>query len=429
MPLWREEISAAGALNPSAINTGKPMATYRYRGRDRTGRVVVGRVEASSPEAAGTQLYQQGYYPTAIEKEPESTPSALARLFQGLRGIGLEEILLFSQQLSTLYKAGLPLLTALSSLKEQTENTKFRKVIEDVGHLIEGGSTLFQAISTHPRVFPSIYCHMVRVGETTGRLGEALDRFVMLEQRAIRTRQKIKEAMRYPKLVLLSLVLASGVLIVFVIPRFAQIFSQFKTPLPLPTRVMIATNKIFQHYGPYVLLLMAVLFFLGRRFLQTPRGKFFWDRMKIRLPLLGPLFLKADLSRFAYSFVMLNQSGIPILQALEITSKTLDNTLLVRAVERIAEQIQEGWPLAEAMRESGRFTPMVIQMVSVGEASGTLDAMLMRVTEYYDIEVENGIRRLSTYIEPILTIVIAGAVLFLALAVFLPWWNLASLFR
>lgn len=405
------------------------MATYRYRGRDRTGRVVVGHVEASSLEAAGNHLYQQGYYPTAIEKEGRGSSLNLSRLLSRFRGVGIEELLLFSQQLSTLYKAGLPLLTALSSLKEQTEHVQFREVIGNVARLIEGGSSLFEAISRHPQVFPSVYRHMVRVGETTGRLGETLDRFVMLEQRALRTRQKIKEAMRYPKIVMASLALAFAVLITFVIPRFAQIFTQFKTDLPLPTRIMITVNAFFQRYAPYLLMLTAAVILFVTKFLSTPKGKSLWDRIKIRLPFVGPLLLKADLSRFAYSFVMLNQSGIPILQALEITSKTLDNFLLVRAVERISEQIQEGWPLAEAMRESGRFTPMVIQMVAVGEASGTLDAMLMRVTEHYDIEVENGLRRLSTYIEPLLTVTIAAAVLFLALAVFLPWWNLASLFR
>lgn len=390
--------------------------------------MVVGRLEAPTLEAAGNQLFRQGYYPTAIEKE-EASALNLSSLFDRFRKVDLEEVLLFSQQLSTLYKAGLPLLTALSSLKEQNENRKFREVIEDICRLIEGGSTLFEAIAKHPEVFPSVYSHMVRVGEVTGRLGEALDRFVTLEQRSMRTRQKIKEAMRYPKLVVLSLILAFAVLITFVIPRFAQIFAQFKTPLPLPTRIMITINTIFQNYALYVLLLITALFLLLRYLLRTSQGRFFWDRMKIRLPLLGPLFLKAELSRFTYSFVMLNQSGIPILQALEITAKTVDNTLLSKAIEKITARIQEGWPLAEAMRESGSFTPMVTQMVAVGETSGTLDTMLLRVTEHYDVEVENGIRRLSTYLEPILTLVIATGVLFLALAVFLPWWNLASLFR
>lgn len=390
--------------------------------------MVAGRLEAPTLEAAGNQLYRQGYYPTAIEKEEVSALN-LSSLFDRFRRVGLEELLLFSQELSTLYRAGFPLLTALWSLKEQNENRKFREVIEDICRLIEGGGTLFEAISKHPEVFPSVYSHMVRVGEVTGRLGEVLDRFVALEQRSMRTRQKIKEAMRYPKLVALSLILAFAVLITFVIPRFAQIFAQFKTPLPLPTRIMITINTIFQDYALYVLLLMIAFFLFVRRLLRTPQGRFFWDRMKIRLPLLGPLFLKAELSHFTYSFVMLNQSGIPILQALEITGKTVDNALLSKAIEKITVRIQEGWPLAEAMKESGSFTPMVTQMVAVGETSGTLDTMLLRVTEHYDVEVENGIRRLSTYLEPILTLVIATGVLFLALAVFLPWWNLASLFR
>jgi MSHA biogenesis protein MshG len=193
--------------------------------------------------------------------------------------------------------------------------------------------------------------------------------------------------------------------------------------------VMIGINKVFHTYWYIVLVALFGIPFLIRHYIRTPNGKYSWDLFKIRIPVFGPLFLKIALSRFAYIFVMLNRSGIPILQTLSITSSTIDNVILSQSIEEIGKKVREGSSLTDAMSQSGRFTPLVIQMLSVGESSGTLDEMLMRVTEYYDMEVENSIKKLSTYVEPTLTLFLGVVVLFLALAVFLPWWNLASLFR
>jgi MSHA biogenesis protein MshG len=270
---------------------------------------------------------------------------------------------------------------------------------------------------------------MVRAGETSGMLGEALDRFITLADRELRTQQRVKEATRYPKIVILSLTIAFAVLVTFVIPRFATVFAQFKTPLPLPTRIMIGINDIFQNYWYLVLIAVIGIPILLKRYLRTEKGRIFWDRLKIRIPVFGHLFLIATLSRFTHTFVMLNKSGIPILQTLEITSTTINNTSLSQSIEEISRTVREGRSLADAMRETGKFTPLVLQMVSVGESSGTLDQMLTRITEYYDVEVENMIKKMSTYIEPILTLFLGVVVLFLALAVFLPWWNMAKLFR
>jgi type II secretory pathway component PulF len=192
---------------------------------------------------------------------------------------------------------------------------------------------------------------------------------------------------------------------------------------------MIGINDIFQNYWYLVLIMVFGIPILLRRYLKTEKGRTFWDRLKMRIPVFGPIFLKIALSRFAYTFVMLNRSGIPILQTLEITSTTINNIILSQSIEEISRNVREGRSLADAMRETGRFTPLVLQMVSVGESSGTLDSMLMRITEYYDIEVDNLIKKMSTYIEPILTLFLGVVVLFLALAVFLPWWNMAKLFR
>ena len=405
------------------------MATFKYKVRDKSGNPVVGTIDAPNLQMAGDQLYTLGYFPISIEEIGEAISLDLSGLLTRFQKVKLDELIVFSQQLSTLYKAGLPLLSGLESITQQVKNKKFKMTLEEVRKQIEGGSTLNGALSKYPEVFSTIYVNMVRAGETSGMLGEALDRFITLSDREIRTQQRVKEATRYPKIVILSLTVAFAVLLTFVIPRFAQIFTQFKTPLPLPTRIMIGVNTVFQNYWYLVLGAIFGIPILLKRYLRTENGRYFWDRLKMRIPVFGSLFLKIALSRFAYTFAMLNRSGIPILQTLEITSTTINNITLSQSIEEISKNVREGRSLADAMRETEKFTPLIIQMVSVGESSGTLESMLMRITEYYDIEVDNTIKKISTYIEPFLTLFLGVVVLFLALAVFLPWWNMAKLFR
>lgn len=404
------------------------MPNFKYKVRDRNGQAIAGIIDAPTSQVAGDRLYQQGYFPITIEEEGKANFPDISNIYKRFKKVKAEELIFFSQQLSTLYKAGLPLLTGLLSLAEQSKNKKLKPVLEAVGHQIEEGSTLFDAMSKYPDIFPHLYVNMVRAGEASGRLGESLDRFVALAERELKTRQRVKGATRYPKIVVLSLVIAFAVLIAFVIPRFVQVFSRFNTPLPLPTRIMVSVNSFFHTYWYVVIAAVLVIPILFNRYIQTEKGKYLWDRLKIRIPIFGHLLLKIALSRFAYIFVMLNRSGIPIIQTLEITSSTINNVFLSRTIEDISKSVREGRSLADAMEESGRFTPLVLQMVSIGEVSGTLDEMLMRVTDYYDLEVDDAIKKLSTYIEPTLTILLAMVVLFLALAVFLPWWNMASVF-
>ncbi len=405
------------------------MPNFRYKVRDRSGKAITGTIDAPTPQIAGERLYQLGYFPITLEEEGNALSLNPSELWGRFQRVTLEDLVFFSQQLSTLYKAGLPLLTGLQSLAEQAGNKQFKVILEDISRQIERGSTLFEAMSRYPKVFSPVYVNMVRAGETSGMLGQSLDRFVTLAERELGTRQRIKEATRYPKIVILSIVIAFAVLITFVIPRFAEIFLQFNTPLPLPTRVMIAVNHVFHTYWYLVLVVLFGIPFLIRHYIRTEKGKYFWDKLKTRIPMFGPLFLKIALSRFAYTFVVLNKSGIPILQTLEIASTTVDHAILSQSIQETGKKIKEGSSLTVALSESGRFTPLVIQMLSVGESSGTLDEMLMRVTEYYDIEVTNSIKKLSSYVEPTLTLLLGVVILFLALAVFLPWWNLASLFR
>jgi type II secretory pathway component PulF len=405
------------------------MPTFKYRVRDKTGKAIEGKMEALTLESAGDQLYRLGHLPVSIEKMEEGSLFNLSDLMSQFKKVRLEDLVLFSQQLSTLYKAGIPLLTALNNLKDQTGNKILGHVLDEVVGDVEDGNPLFASMGKHPGAFSPIYVNMIRAGETTGRLGETLDRFVILANRELSTRQRVKEATRYPKMVILSVMVAFAVLIAFVIPRFAATFAQFNMPLPLPTRIMIGTNKLFQTYWYLVLGSILGISLLLKRYVKTESGRYLWDKLKIRIPVFGPLFLKIGLSRFSNTFGMLNRSGIPILQALEITSATVDNIILSQSIEEVRQKVREGSSLTEALKESGKFTPLVIQMISVGESSGTLDEMLARVTEYYDVEVDNALKKLPTYIEPALTLILGGVVLLLALAVFLPWWNMASLFR
>jgi MSHA biogenesis protein MshG len=405
------------------------MPTFKYRVRDRTGKAIEGKIEAPTLQSAGDQLHRLGHLPVSIEKMEEGALFNLSDLMSQFKKVRLEDLVLFSQQLSTLYKAGIPLLTALTNLKDQTGNKTLQKVLDEVSSDVEGGNSLFESMAKHPGVFSPIYVNMIRAGETTGRLGETLDRFVTLANRELSTRQRVKEAMRYPKIVIFSVVIAFAVLIAFVIPRFAATFAQFNMPLPLPTRMMIGMNKLFQTYWYLVLGGLLGISILMKHYIKTESGRYLWDKFKIRIPVFGPLFLKIGLSRFSNTFGMLNRSGIPILQALEITSTTVDNVILSQSIEEVRQKVREGNSLTDALKESRKFTPLVIQMISVGESSGTLDEMLTRVTDYYDVEVDNALKKLPTYIEPALTLVLGGVVLLLALAVFLPWWNMASLFR
>jgi len=393
------------------------------------GKPIAGTIDAPTLQIAGERLYHLGYLPITVEEERSTDSFDIAKIWLRFQKVKLEELIFFSQQLSTLYKAGLPLLTGLGSLAEQTENKKLKPILEAVRRQIEGGSTLFEAMSKYPEVFPLVYTNMVRAGETSGRLGESLDRFISLAEREIKTRQRVKEATRYPKIVIFSVLIAFAILLTFVIPRFAEIFAQFKTPLPLPTRVMIQINTIFHTYWYLVLSALFGIPLLIRNYLRTEKGRYSWDRFKIRIPVFGPLLLKIALSRFAYTFAILNRSGIPILQTLEITASTINNVHLAQSITEIMHKVREGRSLSDALKESEKFTPLVIQMVAVGESSGSLDEMLMRITEYYDIEADNAIKKMSTYIEPSLILFLGVVVLLLALAVFLPWWDMASLFR
>ena len=403
------------------------MPVYKYKARDKFGKAIDGVMEASDSEMAAGRVDDLGYIPVSIKEKKEDAISL--DFLQRYTRVSVEDLILFSRQLSTLFSAGIPLLSGLNALAEQTENKRMKETINTIKNDIEGGSSLSDALSKHPRVFSPLYVGMIQAGETAGTLDEILDRLAAITEHEKDTRARLKAATRYPKMVITTISVAFIVLVTFVIPKFATMFTKFGGTLPLPTRVMIGLNYIIHHYWYLMVAVTAALAVGFHRYTNTESGRLRWDGLKLRIPVFGPLFLKIAMSRFTHILGMLMRSGVPILDTLKITSATVDNTVIIQEVQKLRESVTGGGGLSQPLKESGIFTPMVVQMLSVGEQTGKMDEMMTKVSRYYDLEVEYTIKNLATLIEPVLIVIIGGMVLFLALAVFLPMWDMASLVR
>jgi len=404
------------------------MPLYHYRARDKDGALLTGTIEAARKEGVADQLAGMGHIPVLIE---EHEPSPLSGLDLGalFAKVTSQDLIIFSRQLSTLMSAGIPFIQSLVTLERQSESPRLKAAIARIRRDVEGGSSLSDALARQPKIFNKLYVSMVRAGETAGILDDILSRLALLAEHEAETRERVKTAVRYPLIVVIAICAAFAFLVAFVIPKFAGIFAQFKTELPLPTRVLININYIVQNYWYLIILsvilaVWAVIWYLG-----TPAGRWQWDRLKLRLPVFGILFQKVALSRFARTFGAMQKSGISMMLTIEIASETVGNVVIARAVDDMGASLRDGKGLTTPMVSSGLFPPLVIQMMSVGEETGQLDAMMNKVSDYYDMDVEYTLRRLSTLIEPILLLFVGGMVLFLALGIFLPMWNLMSLFK
>ena len=404
------------------------MPQYRYKARDKEGVLITGNMEAGRKEAVADQLSGMGYIPVLIE-EQEAGLLAAPDLSQWFNKVRSHDLIVFSRQLATLLGAGVPFIQSLVSIEKQSENKRLKGAIADIRRDVEAGAAFSDALANHPGVFSPMYVSMVRAGETGGILEEILNRLAFLAEHDAETRARVKAAVRYPLIVIIAVVAAFIFLVSSVIPRFAGIFERFKTELPFPTRVLMGINYAFQHYWYLILLAIAAIAGGIVWYLRTPAGRWQWDRVKLKIPVFGALFQKVAISRFARIFSSLQKSGLTMLLILDITADTVGNVAIARAIESMRESIRQGKTLAAPMEESGFFPPLVVQMVAIGEETGDIDVMLAKVSDYYDMEVEYSLRNLSTMIEPILLLAVGGMVLFMALGIFLPMWNMLSLFR
>ena len=401
------------------------MPNFYYRAINNFGQIVEDVLEAPNLGVVTERLDNWGLTPLQIREHKPIQSSFLKKLNE--KKIKSDEIVLFTKQLTTLLKAGVPLLSALEALVEQASNSKLRSIIQDIYISVESGNSFSDALDKHRDVFPKLYASSVRAGEMSGSLDEVLERMATMLTYEKETRDKIKSAMRYPIIVVCALVLAFVILILMVIPKFAAMFQQLGATLPLPTRVLIAINDLFQNYGIFIFSAVVALFLVFKRYTKTPKGHFQWDKIKLRLPLFGPLILKNSLSRFAKMFETLNRSGLPILETLGIVAETVGNLAVGEEIRKISLGVQKGEGLARPLRRSELFPPMVVRMIAIGEQSGSLDSMLENISRHYDIEVDYAIKKMTSMIEPLLTVVIGLFVAFLAISIFMPMWNIMGL--
>lgn len=400
------------------------MPVYKYKAISDSGAEIVDVMEAEDSDAVAERLDKLGYLPVNIS---EQRKRAEIQLFTPKVKLKPEEVIVFTKQLVTLLKAGVPLLSCLDALVEQAETEGAKEIIQKVYVSIEGGMSFSESLANHPLEFSEMYVNSVRAGEAGGALDTVLERLAELMVHDHETSARIKAAMRYPKIVVVSLVMAFVTLMLMVVPQFIDMFIKLKVELPLPTRILIGMHAVISGYW-YILLTVIVVCYVGfKKYIKTEKGAFQWDTFRIKVPIFGPLNLKTAMSRFTRMFETLNSSGLPILQTLEITSKTVGNVVIGKEIDKIAYGVLQGEGLAAPLKDGNIFPPMVVRMIAIGEQSGSLDDMLVNVSKHYDTEVEHAVNNLTSLIEPILTVVMGVFVLFLALAIFLPMWSLTKI--
>jgi len=390
-----------------------------------TGRIVEGTVRANNSNEVYQQLSEERLVPISIQAEAEKKIGVLAGLlFNRIRD---EDLIVFSRQLSTMLKAGIPILQAFDILRNQTEKAAFKEVLTGVSRSLTGGARLSEALTEYPQAFSREYINIVISGETGGDLVQALASIAVWMERELEMQTAIKSALRYPVMVIIALIAAAVLMIMFVIPRFALFFAQSTVALPLPTRILIATNNIFQHYWLAVLIIAVLAAAAGFFLLRVKHIRRQYDKMKFHLKLVGPVYTKIMISRFARVFSMLVRNGIPALKALEVSAEVVANTYFKELLLKVKQSIQDGGTIADGFfNDVPVCPPMVSNLIAVGEKTGSLDDMLEQVVEFYDMEVKYTLKNLTTMIEPIITLVIGAGVLFLALAILLPIWNMSQ---
>ncbi|MFZ5536572.1 MAG: type II secretion system F family protein [Pseudomonadota bacterium] len=404
------------------------MPIFLYKARDPRGQLQQGQVEAASTEAAASLLGGQGLIPLEVrEKKVRGKPLDDLKRRLGIGQPGLAELILFSRQMYSLTKAGVPIIQSLTRLADSTANPRFAEVLREIVRDLEGGRDVAGSFARHPAIFGTLYISMLRVGEMSGRIDEAFLRMYEYLDRDKVALDRIKSAMRYPSFVIVAILIAIGVLTVLVIPAFAKVFSGFQMELPLPTRMILAFSGFMAAYWHIVLGGIALAVFAFRRWTATEKGRLWWDRAKLRIPKVGDILLRATLARFTRALSMALGSGVPITQALVGVARASDNMYLAEKVLGMRMGIERGDTMLRTAIQTGLFTPVVLQMLAVGEETGQVDTMMREVADFYDREVEYDIANLSAIIEPVLTVVVGVMVLVLALGVFLPMWDLTQL--
>lgn len=411
------------------------MATFSYVGRSGSGSQVKGTIEAANANAVAEQLSRQGIIPVAINqsKSMAGGTTDLANIdigeLLGFSVISLDELIVFCRQMYALVRSGVPILRAINGMAESSTSPKLRIALTDIASQLEGGYALSSALNKHPKIFSPLFISLVHVGENTGQLDGSFIKLASYFEREQDTRKRIKTALRYPSFVLAAIAIAMVILNIFVIPTFANMFAKLGADLPIATKILISSSNFFLNYWPHMLVASIFAFFGIRHYLKTERGMYLWDRLKTKLPIVGSIIERSILSRFSHSFSIVLKAGVPLTSGLTLVSDAVDNTYMREKILAMRGGIESGDSLLRSANSSKLFTPLVLQMVAVGEETGRVDELLEEVGDYYEREVDYELSTLTARIEPIMIAIVAGMVLILALGIFTPMWDMMSAFK
>lgn len=408
------------------------MTLYSYTAINENGTLVKGEVEAESIDLAQNLIISRGQIPESVKKKSTSVQTSsglMMALNDSMNPVKPREIILFTKQFKTLIQAGVSMLQILSIMEAQTENKRLQRIIGQIGSDIREGASLSIAFERHKKVFSTLYCSMIQAGESSGSLPDVLERLIYIIEHEHKVKSDIKAAMRYPIIVSCFLGVAFVVLLTFVIPKFVGIFQSAGIDLPLPTKICMVLYQLISSYWLIMIVALVVISFVLGRILKTEAGKYTLDMIFMKTPLIGPLYIKSAMSRFASIFAILQASGVTVLESMDILTHTIGNAAITREFIKVKELLTEGRGISQPLRQAKYFTPMVINMVAIGEESGNLDELLQEIANHYDAEVEYSTKGLSEAVGPILTVGLAAVVGFFAMAIFLPMWDLTKMVK
>ncbi len=399
------------------------MPVFIWKGVNSQGVKRKGEVESSDQAAALAHVKRLRIQNIIIKEKPKDLFENIAFFKPKVTG---KDLVIFTRQLSTMIDAGLPLIQSLEILAKQQDNATFKTVLTAIKRDVETGTTIADAMRKHPAVFDSLFSNMIEAGETGGILDTILGRLAVFKEKSMALQKKIKGAMTYPVICLAISFLILGVILIFVIPVFEEMFSSMGAALPIPTQIVVEMSNFMKSNFLYIIMGIFAFIFVIKKLYNTEKGRLKMDAMMLRAPVVGPLIRKVAVAKFTRTLSTMLQSGVPILDALQVVAKTSGNKVIEGAVVRVAESISEGRPIAEPLEESGVFPNMVVQMINVGESVGALDTMLTKIADFYDDEVDQAVSNLTAMIEPLMMVVLGGMIGGIVVAMYLPIFSMAS---
>ena len=408
------------------------MPNFAYKGIDGKGKTASGHIDADSEKGARAKLRKIGIFPTEIGVQGAKRKGGfslnasvdLGKYFQSVSG---KDLATMTRQMSTLIGAQIPIVDTLSALAEQSQNPKLKTILNAVKEQVIQGVRLSDALAQHPKVFSTIYISMVSAGEAAGAMDVVLQRLAELTEKQAALKSKIIGALMYPLIMALVGITLMGFLLVYVVPKVTKIFEDTKATLPLPTKILIVISHTLSNYWYVVILVVALMVYGFRRWLKTTKGRFLYDKMSLKMPIFGKLFQLVAVSRFARTLSTMLASGVQLLKAMEIVKNVVENTVLMQTIEETRTSVREGESIAEPLRRSGHFPPLVTHMIAIGEKTGELEKMLVRVADSYDQQVDTMVGTLTTLLEPIMILVMGGVVSFIVMSILLPILQLNQL--